>query len=114
MDGATMIDGAEPLGEKSTPTVDPAVQQKNGSPPAYEQICQSFQKMRRRKKEKKRPRDKLLRDPEVGRIVLEIRKKGAFIGYTYRRPRFSLPELDSGMPSTRPPLARAGIAAVSA
>lgn len=114
MDGATMIDGIEPPGEESTPTVDPALQQKNGFPPAYEQICQSFQKMRRRKKEKKRPRDKLLRDPEVGRIVLEIRKKGAFIGYTYRRPRFSLPELDSGLPSARPPLVRAGIAAVSA
>ncbi len=38
------------------------------------------------KKEKKRPRDMLLRDPEVGRKVLEIRKKGAFMGYTYRRP----------------------------
>ncbi|KAF2267441.1 kinase-like protein [Lojkania enalia] len=49
---------------------------------------------RRRKKDKKRPRDKLLRDPQVGRTVLEIRKKGAFMGYTYRRPRFTLPELE--------------------
>ena len=40
-----------------------------------------------RAKEKKRARDKLLRDPKVGRTVLEIRKRGAFIGYTYRRPR---------------------------
>ena len=39
------------------------------------------EKIRRRKKEKKRPRDKLLRDPEVGRTVLELRKKGLFIGY---------------------------------
>ena len=38
-------------------------------------------------KEKKRPRDRVLRDKEVGRKVLEIRKKGAFLGYTYRRPR---------------------------
>lgn len=37
------------------------------------------------KKEKKRPRDRLLRDKLVGRQVLELRKKGAFIGYTYRR-----------------------------
>ncbi|KAL9123742.1 MAG: hypothetical protein Q9217_006858 [Psora testacea] len=37
-------------------------------------------------KTKKRPRDKVLRDKEVGRHVLELRKKGAFIGYTYRRP----------------------------
>ncbi|KAF2772515.1 kinase-like protein [Teratosphaeria nubilosa] len=39
------------------------------------------------KKEKKRPRDKLLRDEEVGRKVMEMRKKGAFFGYTYRRPK---------------------------
>ncbi|KAF2625668.1 kinase-like protein [Macroventuria anomochaeta] len=114
MNGATMVDGVEGLGEEeSTPTVNPTTQQKNSSPPAYEQICQEFQKIRRRKKEKKRPRDKLLRDPEVGRTVLEIRKKGAFIGYTYRRPRFSLPELEAGVTTTRPPLVRASIAAVS-
>ena len=109
LDGATVVGGEE----DSTPTVDSTVQQKNGSRPAHEQICQGFQKVRRRKNEKKRPRDKLLRDPEVGRVVLEIRKKGAFIGYTYRRPRFSLPELEleAGVPSARPPLARAGVSA---
>ncbi|OAG03744.1 kinase-like protein [Paraphaeosphaeria sporulosa] len=47
-----------------------------------------------KRKEKKRPRDKLLRDPQVGRTVLELRKRGAFVGYTYRRPRFTLPELE--------------------
>ncbi|KAF2115314.1 kinase-like domain-containing protein [Lophiotrema nucula] len=52
------------------------------------------ERRKRRKKEKKRPRDKLLRDPDVGRTVLDIRKKGAFIGYTYRRPRFTLAELE--------------------
>ncbi|OCK83021.1 kinase-like protein [Lepidopterella palustris CBS 459.81] len=52
------------------------------------------EKKRRRKKEKKRPRDKLLRDPQLGRTVLELRKKGAFIGYTYRRPRFTMGEFD--------------------
>lgn len=41
----------------------------------------------KQRKEKKRPRDKLLRDPVVGRQVMEIRKKGAFFGYTYRRPK---------------------------
>ena len=115
MDGATVVEGAEPLGEEeSTPTADPAVQQKNGSPPAYEQICQGFQKMKRRKKEKKRPRDKLLRDPEVGRVVLEIRKKGAFVGYTYRRPRFSLPELDASIDAVGHRGSRTGGIAVSA
>ena len=36
---------------------------------------------------KKRPRDKILRDKEVGKAVLEIRKRGAFYGYTYHRPK---------------------------
>jgi protein-serine/threonine kinase len=61
---------------------------------AQEHVDNSVQKVRRRRKEKKRPRDKLLRDPHVGRAVLELRKKGAFVGYTYRRPMFSLPELE--------------------
>ncbi|KAL9098430.1 MAG: hypothetical protein Q9163_005906 [Psora crenata] len=39
---------------------------------------------------KKRARDKVLRDEEVGRQALELRKKGAFIGYTYRRPKLFL------------------------
>lgn len=39
------------------------------------------------RKEKKRPRDKALRDPKVGKKVMELRKKGAFFGYTYRRPK---------------------------
>lgn len=41
----------------------------------------------RAKKEKKRPRDKVLRDAVVGKKVMEIRKKKAFFGYTYRRPK---------------------------
>lgn len=39
-----------------------------------------------RLKDKKRPRDKVLRDKEVGRKVLELRKEGSFLGYAYRRP----------------------------
>ncbi|GAB7360483.1 hypothetical protein MBLNU230_g8434t1 [Neophaeotheca triangularis] len=38
-------------------------------------------------KERKRPRDRMLRDVGVGRRVMELRKQGAFLGYTYRRPR---------------------------
>ncbi|CZT03348.1 related to serine/threonine-protein kinase CBK1 [Rhynchosporium graminicola] len=37
------------------------------------------------RKEKKRPRDRLLRDKETAPKVLELRKQGAFLGYTYRR-----------------------------
>lgn len=39
------------------------------------------------KKEKRRPRDLILRDKQVGKKVLELRKRGAFLGYTYRRPK---------------------------
>ena len=39
------------------------------------------------KKEKKRPRDRMLRDKETASKVLEMRKRGAFLGYTYRRIR---------------------------
>ncbi|KAF9733461.1 Serine/threonine-protein kinase cbk1 [Paraphaeosphaeria minitans] len=62
--------------------------------PPQKNPTKSSKKVPRRKKEKKRPRDKLLRDPQVGRTVLELRKRGAFVGYTYRRPRFTLPELE--------------------
>jgi protein-serine/threonine kinase len=81
---------------------------------AHEGLAKSFQNIRRRKREKKRPRDKLLRDPHIGRTVLEIRKKGAFVGYTYRRPRFSLPGLEERIEAPRPVVTRSGVAAVSA
>lgn len=54
----------------------------------------------RKKKEKKRPRDKILRDEKVGRKVLDIRKRGAFLGYTYRRPKGVLVELENDMSTT--------------
>lgn len=41
------------------------------------------------RKEKKRPRDRLLRDGEYRQRVLECRKKGAFLGYSWRRIRKS-------------------------
>ena len=41
-------------------------------------------------RERKRPRDKVLRDRDVGKKALELRKKGAFLGYTYRRPNPNL------------------------
>lgn len=37
-------------------------------------------------KDKKRPRDKILRDPKLGRRAMDVRKRRAFLGYTYRRP----------------------------
>ena len=47
-------------------------------------------------KEKKRPRDRVLRDKVVGRQVLELRKKGAFLGYAYHRPGFPVGEEERG------------------
>jgi protein-serine/threonine kinase len=38
-------------------------------------------------KERKRPRDILLRDREIASKVLEVRRRGAFLGYSYRRIR---------------------------
>lgn len=35
----------------------------------------------------RRPRDKLLRDPLLSDVVLESRKRNAFLGYAYRRPK---------------------------
>ncbi|OJJ45377.1 hypothetical protein ASPZODRAFT_581180 [Penicilliopsis zonata CBS 506.65] len=43
-------------------------------------------KRKKRQKTRVRPRDKILRDKGVGKRVLEMRKKDAFWGYTYRRP----------------------------
>ena len=47
-------------------------------------------------KEKKRPRDRILRDTKVAKQVLELRKKGAFLGYTYRRPKAVLTSIENG------------------
>ncbi|KAK4992896.1 hypothetical protein LTR50_000802 [Elasticomyces elasticus] len=59
---------------------------------------------KRAQKERKRPRDKMLRDPRVGMKVLELRKKGAFLGYTYRRPKTYV--LDQEVGRGRPSLPR--------
>lgn len=106
---------ADRVGEnETTPLVQPATQQNSIAKPAQALFAKSLQEMKRRKREKKRPRDKLLRDPDVGRTVLEIRKKGAFVGYTYRRPRFSLQDLEDKIAITRPHITRAGVVAASA
>ncbi|KAL4979784.1 hypothetical protein BDW66DRAFT_168251 [Aspergillus desertorum] len=42
---------------------------------------------KKKHKEPRRPRDKILRDKRFRKTVLEMRKKGAFLGYTYRRPK---------------------------
>ncbi|CBX95897.1 similar to TPA: Serine/threonine-protein kinase cbk1 (EC 2.7.11.1) [Plenodomus lingam JN3] len=114
-DGIPTVCVADILGDEAqTPTPESALAKSQVPIPAYEQVYKGFQKIRRRKKEKKRPRDKLLRDPQVGRAVLELRKKGAFVGYTYRRPRFSLPDLEDKVGVARQEVARASVVARSA
>lgn len=116
--GITMPDVARAFGHmdpndaEATPTAQPGADAAGA--PAYEQVCTVVGKMRRRKKEKKRPRDKLLRDPQVGRTVLELRKKGAFIGYTYRRPMFSLTDLEEQLAAARPQMSRSNMVTASA
>ncbi|CRG84529.1 hypothetical protein PISL3812_01806 [Talaromyces islandicus] len=40
----------------------------------------------KKKDKNKRPRDKILRDTNIGPTALDVRTKKAFIGYTWRRP----------------------------
>ncbi|CAD0107914.1 unnamed protein product [Aureobasidium uvarum] len=40
-----------------------------------------------------RPKDILVRDVKYGQRVVERRKRGAFLGYTYRSPRYVFPEV---------------------
>ena len=42
------------------------------------------------KKERKRPRDRLLRDGSTKDVAMDVRKANAFLGYTWRRMK--LPE----------------------
>lgn len=41
---------------------------------------------KKRVRPQRKPKDILLRDPQIGRTVLDVRKRSAFLGYTYRRP----------------------------
>ncbi|KAI1640483.1 kinase-like domain-containing protein [Biscogniauxia mediterranea] len=42
------------------------------------------------RRERKRPRDRLLRDRNTRAAVLEVRKQTAFLGYAYRRPTWGV------------------------
>ena len=80
----------ETVAAGQTTQVDGALGQQN------EQRAMGASKKAGKGKQKKRPRDRILRDKAVGRQALELRKKGAFIGYTYRRPRFSVSDEERG------------------
>ena len=40
---------------------------------------------KKKPRDRKRPRDKILRDPQLAWQAMEVRKRTAFLGYTYRR-----------------------------
>ncbi|KAJ5411218.1 uncharacterized protein N7487_005577 [Penicillium crustosum] len=83
-DGEQEPDQITPENQEISPAkdaVEPLVAEATPCTTAQEQT-----KDAKKKKEKKRPRDKILRDKQTSKTVLDIRKKGAFLGYTYRRP----------------------------
>jgi hypothetical protein len=53
-------------------------------------------------RERKRARDKILRDPAVCRIAMACRKKAAFMGYSYRRPKAVQEILDEAIEAEFP------------
>uniref|UniRef100_A0A093VM83 non-specific serine/threonine protein kinase n=1 Tax=Talaromyces marneffei PM1 TaxID=1077442 RepID=A0A093VM83_TALMA len=54
---------------------------------AFENRIDDHVSKKRKHKEKKRARDKILRDAIAGPTALDVRTKGAFVGYTWRRPK---------------------------
>lgn len=79
----------EPLTQRNSTMTAPRPQLDGGAgpqePPAN--AAAADKKSKRPKKEKKRPRDKILRDSATAKIALEMRRRGAFLGYAYRRPK---------------------------
>ncbi|KAL8414722.1 hypothetical protein RB594_005799 [Gaeumannomyces avenae] len=66
--------------------IDYAIEQLPGLTPDEREGLRGFVRCYGRK-ERKRPRDKLLRDRATKGVVLELRKRSAFLGYTWRRRR---------------------------
>ncbi|KAF3899215.1 Serine/threonine-protein kinase cbk1 [Trichophyton interdigitale] len=63
----------------------PNTKQNQQNPNAVENT--SNVKKAAKKKGKRKARDKILRDENMGKIALNIRKREAFLGYSYQRPR---------------------------
>ncbi|KAJ5105360.1 hypothetical protein NUU61_002707 [Penicillium alfredii] len=77
---------SEPQEPGPAPNVSPEPVVPSTDPKAAAE-AQKAAAQKQKEQEKKRPRDKILRDKDMGKTVLEMRKKGAFLGYTYRRPK---------------------------
>jgi protein-serine/threonine kinase len=50
-------------------------------------------------KHRRRPRDKILRDPDMIKTAMQVRKNGAFLGYTYRKADFIFDDISKGVSS---------------
>lgn len=64
--------------------VDNAIDSLDGIDMEEKQVLKTFIRLYGQK-ERKRPRDRLLRDPATRSIVTDIRKTTAFIGYSWQR-----------------------------
>lgn len=53
--------------------------------PGVEPSFGQQQQEKRKRAPAKRARDKILRDPVAGPVALEVRKRNAFLGYTWHR-----------------------------
>ena len=87
VDGADFADG---FGAKGKPLADEVNAQPKDSAVRSQKVENGM-----RLREKKRPRDRILRDPSVAKEALELRKQGAFAGYAYRRPRAVLSRVEN-------------------
>ncbi|KAE8344574.1 hypothetical protein BDV24DRAFT_171595 [Aspergillus arachidicola] len=91
-DAQSSGDGAEGTGDKPKPIQNQAEsQQKQKGPIPNENTSiggtEPPTNATKKQKHRKRPRDKMLRDKKIQKTVLRMRKEGAFVGYTYRRPK---------------------------
>ena len=90
LDSATSEDGSHPLSLENNPP-NPSCHQQEAQgivpeTPAGElldNILTLAKGKGRKRKDKKRPRDKVLRDPTCGKMALRMRKDSAFAGYGY-------------------------------
>ncbi|KAB8249822.1 kinase-like domain-containing protein [Aspergillus flavus] len=85
-------DGPEGTGYKPKPIQNQAESQQKQRGPIPDEntsidATEPPTKTTKKQKHRKRPRDKMLRDKRIQKTVLRMRKEGAFVGYTYRRPK---------------------------
>ena len=85
---ASIVVGVFPDGQVHHPTLNDEKTAIPSPPPPPPTITPQAAVKSRKDKNKKRPRDRVLRDKELSKIALDLRKRGAFLGYTYRRPKF--------------------------